>query len=136
MEFTSRISTYAQALHKGRFPWSSMDLLFPPINNKCPHELLLISFPLSPFHNIQHISALPKISSCLTTPFRLRFSSFSFVAIPHHIKSFCLETHTSREATRRQSETIAVAKSNRKSTDAKKAYSLGHFPIPTKAPSE
>ena len=75
------------------------------------HSSFLISFPLSPFHSNQHISVLPKISSCLTILLRLCFSSFSFVAFPHHIKSFCLETHTSREATGRQSEITAVAKS-------------------------
>ena len=109
-----KISTYSQALHTGRFPWSSMDLLFTPVNNKCSHELILISLfssHLSPYHNIQLISALPKTSSCLTILLRPCFSSFSFVAFPHCIKSFCLEIHTSREATGRQSKTIAMAKS-------------------------
>lgn len=77
---------------------------------------------------------MPKIASCLTILFRL--SSFSFVAFPRHIKSFCLETHTSREATGRQSETLAAAKSDRKSTNMEKICSLGHFLLPTKEPSE
>lgn len=105
-----KISTYSQAFHIRRVPWSSTNLLFQLINNKCFHEFiptpLLI---LSPFHSVQLISAMTKIASHLVL-YRPHLSSFNFVAFPHHSKSFCLETHTSKEATGRQSETMAVAR--------------------------
>lgn len=134
-----KISTHSQAARKRRFPWSSMDLLFPPINNKCSHELILIPLFSSPcLHSaVFNTSAVLKTTSCLTILFRLCLSSFSFVAFSHPIKSFLPRNSHLQGSYREAIRNNSIGQvPDRKSANVEKACSLGHFLLPTKETSE
>jgi hypothetical protein len=94
-----------------------MNLLFQPINSKYFHELipisLLISFPLSPFHSVQLISALTKISFHLTI---LQFCDLSSSQKTFLLRNSDLQENC-REAIRDNSSGQVSA---RKSTDMEK----------------
>lgn len=86
------------------------------------HLISLVSIPWysAQLHCAQHI---------LLSYHSVQISSlFSCTAFPHHIKPFCLKTHTSREAYREVIRNHSSGQvSDRKSTDMEKACSLGLF---------